>query len=282
VEPMKQLNTDIKNLNNLTRMQMEQIIIHLKSEVTKYKSKVQEYEDDYHYNQLKKLKTDNKRLKNDLKENEKRINILEDEKSSLRLKVVELEEEIKMSMAKYERMKISYEQESEKKNENILKAQKKVKKQKLLQKELEKFVLSLTEELNEPLLNQIMNPNDNGIEAREENNLDPVVDQAELEDKNCNLEIVDKENKKSTEIKINLRVAEVHRELEKEKSNLETYQMMMENKIKNLAFLQANDNGKKFQTQIDMLGKQINECGKMITNTRLLIRQLDSETKCNE
>ncbi|MCK6206916.1 hypothetical protein KZX50_15830 [Bacillus infantis] len=47
---------------------LQQKIIHLNSELSRYKAKVKEYQDDYHYSQLEILKEENQRLKNDLDE----------------------------------------------------------------------------------------------------------------------------------------------------------------------------------------------------------------------
>ncbi len=47
---------------------LQQKIIHLNSELSRYKAKVKEYQDDYHYSQLEQLKEENLRLRKELDE----------------------------------------------------------------------------------------------------------------------------------------------------------------------------------------------------------------------
>jgi chromosome segregation ATPase len=249
---MKQQAIDVNNLKKLTRLQLEQMIIHFKSELSQYKSKIKEYEEEYHYSQLKKLKFANVKLKNDLKENTKKLTNMEEEKislqmkiaelekgkTSLQIKVSELEQEVSTNKAELMQMRVSCEQELTNKKEIIAKQQKKAEKQMIMQQELEKFFVTLTEELNEPW-----------IDHKKEK-----VDS----------EIIDKEK-------------ELFKVLNKERSNLETYQKEMQNKITELALLQRSGEGKKFLPHIEMLVQQINNYGKNIANTSLMIKQLEKE-----
>jgi chromosome segregation ATPase len=50
---------------------LQQKIIHLNSELSRYKARVKEYQDDYHYSQLERLKEENISLKKQLSELEK-------------------------------------------------------------------------------------------------------------------------------------------------------------------------------------------------------------------
>jgi chromosome segregation ATPase len=243
---------DVNNLNKLSRLQLEQMIIHFKSELSQYKSKINEYEEEYHYSQLKKLKSANVKLKNDLKENMKKFKNMEEEKTflqmkiaelekgktSLLIKVSELEQEVSTNRAELMKIRMSCEQELMNKKEIIEKQQKKAEKQKIMQQELENFFVTLTEELNEPW-----------IERKKEK---------------VDLEIIDKE-------KDQLKV------LDKERNNLESYQKEMQSKITELTLLQRNGEGKRVQPHIEMLVQQINNYGKNIANTSLTIKQLEKE-----
>ncbi|MDG5789503.1 hypothetical protein QA612_18755 [Evansella sp. AB-P1] len=63
---VKRIELDKRNRNNV-KLQMKQRIIHLKSELSRYKSKIRDYEENYHYKLLEELKVNNHDLQNNLK-----------------------------------------------------------------------------------------------------------------------------------------------------------------------------------------------------------------------
>ncbi|WP_156323855.1 hypothetical protein [Bacillus sp. JCM 19034] len=54
--------------SNQSFIQLQQKLIYYKSELAKYRSKVEQYENNYHYAQLKELKEENEQLKTKLNE----------------------------------------------------------------------------------------------------------------------------------------------------------------------------------------------------------------------
>jgi chromosome segregation ATPase len=235
---MEQQGIGVNNLNKLTRLQLEQKIIYYKSELSHYKSKIKVYEEDYHYSQLKKIKVDNAKLKQDLKEFSEQIKSIEKEKTILQEKVAELKEEINTKMIELTNMKTNHEKEIQKKNELIEKLQMGGGKQKPIQKELEEFIMALTEKMDEVLTESKINK------------FAPTTD---------------------------LKEKRLYEELQKEKKNRDTFQQEMQSKITQLAFLQTSGVGNRFQNHIEMLAQQINEYGKELAKSGNTINQLEEE-----
>lgn len=105
-------------LNKITPVQLQQMIIHLRSELSLYKSKVNEYEVDYSKKKIRKLIKHNEEMVNEQRTYQELINRKEHERKSAETKVQKLEEEIKKYKAElqyFKETKIN----DEKKNNDI-------------------------------------------------------------------------------------------------------------------------------------------------------------------
>jgi chromosome segregation ATPase len=198
-----------------------------------------------------------------LQESFKKINSIQEENLLLQTKMTELEVEIETSKTKHweiidwyedelnitsnelKRMKDFYEQEIDKRNERMEKQLKKSEKQKLLQKQLEGFINTLTEEINRPWKT-------------------PMNTKEEAENKN------------------DFKIKHLQKELEKEIKNLDTLKKDMQAKITELAFLQMSGEVNKFQDHINMLVHQISGYGEDIAKVSQKVNQLNNEIEHNK
>ncbi|MDQ0162516.1 hypothetical protein [Aeribacillus alveayuensis] len=85
------ISTVSKKIQKLSKMQLQQLIIHLNSELSKCKEKVREYQEDYHYSQLESLKIENRKLI----EEKKQLKIALDEQKTIEKQLEELQAERK-------------------------------------------------------------------------------------------------------------------------------------------------------------------------------------------
>lgn len=105
-------------LNKITPVQLQQMIIHLRSELSLYKSKVNEYEVDYSKKKIRKLIKHNEEMINEQRTFQDLINRKEHERKSAETKVQKLEEEIKKYKAELQYFKET-KTNDEKKNNDI-------------------------------------------------------------------------------------------------------------------------------------------------------------------
>lgn len=80
---------------NLTPIQYKQKVIHLQAEVSKYRRRVKEFEENYHYHLLTELKGENEKLKEKNKTLEEQHLARLQENKKLVNKITKLEEEMK-------------------------------------------------------------------------------------------------------------------------------------------------------------------------------------------
>ncbi|MDO7488725.1 hypothetical protein Q5O89_29045 [Peribacillus frigoritolerans] len=92
-------------LNKITPVQLQQMIIHLRSELSLYKSKVNEYEVDYSKKKIRKLIKQNEEMINEQRTYQDLINRKEHERKNAETKVQKLEEEIKKYKAELQYFK---------------------------------------------------------------------------------------------------------------------------------------------------------------------------------
>lgn len=85
------ISTVSKKIQKQSKIQLQQLIIHLNSELSKYKEKVREYQEDYHYSQLESLKIENRKLI----EEKKQLKIALDEQKTIEKQLEELQAERK-------------------------------------------------------------------------------------------------------------------------------------------------------------------------------------------
>ncbi|MED3836543.1 hypothetical protein, partial [Peribacillus frigoritolerans] len=104
-------------LNKITPVQLQQMIIHLRSELSLYKSKVNEYEVDYSKKKIRKLIKHNEEMINEQRTFQDLINRKEHERKNAETKVQKLEEEIKKYKAELQYFKETKTNDVNKKND---------------------------------------------------------------------------------------------------------------------------------------------------------------------
>ncbi|ADU31136.1 hypothetical protein [Evansella cellulosilytica] len=103
----------------LTPVQVKQKVIYLQSELQKYRNKVKDYEENYHYKLLEELKVENDMLKKENRKLEDKMEQLTNEKKGLLLEKEQLEANIQIMTREKEKM-ISEKKEKElEKSNNI-------------------------------------------------------------------------------------------------------------------------------------------------------------------
>ncbi|WP_034672142.1 hypothetical protein, partial [Ectobacillus panaciterrae] len=122
--------------HKLTQLQLEQIIIQLKCELAQYKSKVREYQEDYHFDMLKNLKIKNLMLLKNIEEYKAQLKNTEDERMITNTKIIELEEESKAYRIQLKETETKYEKDLQENSEIQQQLEEKIK---VLQSEVEDF-----------------------------------------------------------------------------------------------------------------------------------------------
>ncbi|PGZ95835.1 hypothetical protein COE51_19440, partial [Bacillus pseudomycoides] len=122
--------------HKLTPIQLEQIIIQLKFELYQYKSKVQEYQENYHIDKFKNMKIQNSMLLKNIEEYKEQLKNTEDERVITKAKIIELEEENKIYKIQLKETKTKCEKDIQ---ENYKIQQQLEKKIKVLQSKVEDF-----------------------------------------------------------------------------------------------------------------------------------------------
>ncbi|WP_155726502.1 hypothetical protein, partial [Peribacillus simplex] len=104
-------------LNKITPLQLQQMIIHLRSELSLYKSKVKEYEVDYSKKKIRKLIKHNEEMIIEQRTYQELINRKEHERKSAETKAQKFEEEIKKYKTELQYVKETKTNDEKKKND---------------------------------------------------------------------------------------------------------------------------------------------------------------------
>lgn len=239
---------------------LQQQIIYLKSELDKYRSKVHDYQENYHYSQLEKLKMENSKLFGEL--NRYKSQLEEMNHNNLSLKNMMIEKKALLEQLKNEIGHIHY---TKKKQEEALTEQESIQKDLLIKNaELEKEI--------DMLQTKKIETENNHVNLREQ------YEQVQSDYQNLQLEV---SNKDGTIQELKKQIEKLEQEIMNVGNTLkqvevENKKALEENKRYQEAAAQQKYSAQQLQNQVTSLGQKLVEHQDKQMKSEIEIRDLQN------